>query len=121
MFGSCSSHPEFTKRSGTWNDGTFTQLHNAINFAEDWHPSALSLMFTDCKALKNLSPLSQWSTDSLTNTSEMFKGCSNLVTLTGLNNWNVSKVNNTSSMFLMCKSISNVDELSGWKTGILLI
>ena len=24
MFVSCSSHPEFTKRSGTWNDGTFT-------------------------------------------------------------------------------------------------
>lgn len=67
----------------------------------------MSKMFKDCKALVDISGLSELDMYNVTNMEYMFSGCRSLVDVSPLGKWDVSNVTNMSEMFEGCKSLAD--------------
>lgn len=69
-------------------------------------------LFRNCRTLKNLDWISNWTTAALTTIYETFAWCWNIEKL-DLHNWDVSKVTNVSYTFHQCLSLKQLN-ISGW-------
>ena len=70
-------------------------------------------MFFNCKSLKSVGDLSQWTGSNATDVSNMFKDDEKLASL-DLSNFNPNKVQYFSSMFEGCTALTSVGDLSQW-------
>ena len=77
--------------------------------------SNMCSLFEDCKALLEISNLSNWNTNSITNMSNLFKGCSSLKSL-DVSKFETNNVKDMSYMFYKCSDLSNLSDISKWNT-----
>ncbi len=70
-------------------------------------------MFFNCKSLKSVGDLSQWTGSNATDVSNMFKDDEKLASL-DLSNFNPNKVQYFSSMFEGCTALTSLGDLSKW-------
>ena len=90
-----------------------------ISGLSDWNTESvtdISNMFNDCSSLTDLSALENWNTGSVTNMSNMFSNCINLTDLSGLSNWDTGSVTDMSGMFYRCSNLTNLRGIEGWNT-----
>lgn len=74
-------------------------------------------MFIGCEKLTDLSPLSQQETTGVTDMSHMFGSCSSLLNISVPLSWNTQNVIDMNGMFNGCSGLTNLSAISSWDTG----
>ena len=80
----------------------------------------MSYMFYKCESLSSLPDISKWNTKNVTNMSYMFCNCTSLNGLPDLSKWNTNNVTNMSYMFCNCTSLNSLPDISKWNTNIVI-
>lgn len=73
-------------------------------------------MFRGCKALTDLTPLSTWNTENVTSIGNTFQLCTSLTSLNALSNWNTDNVTSMSYLFDACSAVTDLNPLANWNT-----
>lgn len=71
-------------------------------------------LFTNCRSLTDISPLTNWDTSTWKAIVGMFSGCSSLTNISPVSNWDLSECEFLINTFADCVSLQDVSPLSGW-------
>lgn len=74
----------------------------------------MSLLFTCCTSLTDISGLAKWDLSSTSNLAGMFRGCFKLNDLSPLRSWDVSSVTDMTYLFNACQTIADLSPLTNW-------